>query len=112
MQAGFITNFRPGSTLQVREKDIIVLAVKRTGKVSDHYPRWLKPLYESGWPYTVDDAESVNYKNYTCYGCGINDRDRLYILYFEKILEKNRHYNIIEFAPTPSLSRLLKKCRM
>ncbi|MBK9533049.1 MAG: class I SAM-dependent methyltransferase [Chitinophagaceae bacterium] len=70
---------------------------------------WLKPLYESGWPYTVDDAETLNYKNYSCYGCGITDRDRLYILYFEKILEKNRHYNIIEFAPTPSLSRLLKK---
>ena len=70
---------------------------------------WVKPLFASGWPYTGDDAETLNYKNYTCYSCGITDRDRLYILFFEKILEKNRHYNIIEFAPTPSLSRLLKK---
>ncbi len=70
---------------------------------------WLKPLYKSGWPYTIDEAETLNHENYTCYGCGITDRDRLYILFFEKMLEKENHYDIVEFAPTPALSRLLKK---
>lgn len=70
---------------------------------------WLLPLYKSGWPYTLDDPETLNYKNYTCYGCGITDRDRLYILFFEKALEKDKQYNIVEFAPTAPLSAWLKK---
>ena len=71
--------------------------------------KWLKPLYACGWPFTLDDAETLNYKNYTCYGCGITDRDRLYILFFETFLKETQKYNVIEFAPTPSLSRFFKK---
>lgn len=69
---------------------------------------WLEPLYKSGWPYTPDDAETLNYENYFCYGCEISDRERLYILFLERILQKDKHYEIVEFAPSVSISRLLK----
>lgn len=70
---------------------------------------WFTLVKEAGWKYGPDDAETLNYRNYTCYGCGINDRDRLYLLYFEKILNDDQKYNIVEFAPTPVLGRFFKK---
>jgi SAM-dependent methyltransferase len=70
---------------------------------------WFKMLKDAGWKYELEDAETLNYKNYSCYGCGINDRDRLYLLYFKNILNKEKIYNIVEFAPTPVLSSFFKK---
>jgi len=67
----------------------------------DHYAK-------NGWPYSLDDAETLNYKNYTCYGCGISDRDRLYILFLEKTLQPAKHYDIVEFAPSAPLTRKLR----
>ncbi len=69
---------------------------------------WLTPLFASGWPYRLKDPETLNYENYACYGCGITDRDRLYILYFQKMLKGGSPLNVIEFAPTPPLSRFLR----
>src|SRR6266536_104669 len=70
---------------------------------------WFKILKRAGWKYELHEAETLNYKNYNCYGCNINDRDRLYLLYFEKVLKKDQHYNIIDFAPTPVLREYFKK---
>lgn len=70
---------------------------------------WVKLLKDAGWPYSLDDAETLNYRQYTCYGCGINDRDRMYLLYLERELEKNKPIQVVEFAPTPVLSRYFKK---
>jgi predicted SAM-dependent methyltransferase len=82
---------------------------KRYWKSFRPFPQqWLKGLRDSGWPYEPEDVETLNYKNYSCYGCGITDRDRLYILFFEKILSKNKSYKILEFAPRLSLSNFLK----
>ena len=70
--------------------------------------QWLQGLANSGWPYKPEDVETLNYKNYSCYGCGITDRDRLYILFFKKMLDKNKPYRVLEFAPRLPLSNFLK----
>jgi SAM-dependent methyltransferase len=62
-------------------------------------------LRVAGWPYALDDAETLNWRGYTCRGCGITDRDRLSILYLERTMQKSRHYDVVEFAPTPALRR-------
>lgn len=68
-----------------------------------------RSLKNAGWKYELEDAETLNFKNYTCYGCGINDRDRLYLIYLEKNLNKNEKYNVVEFAPSPALALFFKK---
>jgi predicted SAM-dependent methyltransferase len=69
---------------------------------------WLQGLTDSGWPYKPEDAETLNYEQYTCHGCGITDRDRLYILFLEKMLNRHKQHSILEFAPRPALSNFLK----
>lgn len=69
---------------------------------------WVDILRENGWKFKLDDAETLNYQNYTCYGCGMTDRDRLYALYLSDIIKERESVSIIEFAPTPALSNYLK----
>ena len=90
--------------------DYYCIGCNRNWKAFKPFPYvWFKMLKDAGWKYTLEDAETLNYKNYTCYGCGINDRDRLYLLYFRNILKTEKKYNIVEFAPTPVLSSFFKK---
>jgi SAM-dependent methyltransferase len=70
---------------------------------------WFTDLKKAGWQYELDDSETLNHKSYSCYGCGITDRDRLYLMYLQKVIDQNREYNIVEFAPSPSLTAFLKK---
>lgn len=70
--------------------------------------QWIQALHNSGWPYTLDEVETLNYKNYSCHRCGITDRDRLYILFFKKMLKSHQQYHILEFAPRPALSGFLQ----
>jgi predicted SAM-dependent methyltransferase len=71
--------------------------------------KWLQGLEAGGWPYKREDVETLNYDNYTCYGCGITDRDRLYLLFIEKKVIANKEYSIVEFAPRAALSKRLKE---
>ena len=71
-------------------------------------PEWLQPLQNSGWPYSMEEVETLNYKNYSCYNCGITDRDRLYIIFLEKMLDKHQQHRVLEFAPRPALSDFLR----
>ena len=84
-------------------------ACKKNWKRFRPFPsKWAAALKNSGWPYVLDDAETLNHKNYTCYGCGITDRGRLYILFFERLIRNEQHYNVVEFAPIPALSTCLR----
>lgn len=38
-------------------------------------------LAEHGFPYSLDDFETLNHRRYVCPVCGSVDRDRLYKLY-------------------------------
>jgi predicted SAM-dependent methyltransferase len=70
--------------------------------------KWLQALELNGWPYKKEAVETLNYDQYSCYGCGITDRDRLYILFIKRYIKAGKKYNIIEFAPRPALSKMLK----
>ena len=83
---------------------------KKNWKAFRPFPKeWLTNIEKQGWPYKLEDAETLNFENYSCYGCGITDRDRLYTIFFEEKLDSKKHYDIVEFAPTPALSKVLNK---
>lgn len=39
-----------------------------------------------GFPYSLDEMETINHRRYVCPVCGSVDRDRLYKLYVERFL--------------------------
>ena len=43
-------------------------------------------LAKYGFPYSVDDFETLNHRRYLCPVCGSIDRDRLYKLYVDRFL--------------------------
>jgi len=64
-----------------------------------------------GYPYTTDDAETMNAEQYCCPHCGATDRDRLYALYFEKKinLEPENALLLLDIGPSPALSEFIGK---
>lgn len=72
---------------------------------------WVEILKKSGWKFTLDDAETLNYQNYSCYDCGMTDRDRLYAIYLSQIIKERGSVSIIEFAPTRALSNYLRSLK-
>lgn len=62
-----------------------------------------------GFPYSLEDAETLNYKAYSCPLCGATDRDRLYALYLSKNIIANREYKLLDIAPSAPLSLFIKK---
>jgi SAM-dependent methyltransferase len=62
----------------------------------------------TGNPYKFDDAETLNYKEYNCPFCESNDRDRLYALYLDKNIQKNKIYKLLDIAPSKPLKEHLK----
>lgn len=65
-----------------------------------------------GYLYSLDDAETLNYKQYSCPHCSSSDRERLYALFLrEKAAchESKRKLDIVEFAPVKPLGQMIKK---
>lgn len=67
-----------------------------------------RELAEYGFPYTLDDFETLNHRRYVCPMCGSVDRDRLYQLYIERFLRPNGCRRVLEFAPSAPLSAYLR----
>lgn len=67
-------------------------------------------LEKYGYVYSFDDAETLNYKAYTCPNCGASDRDRLYAVFISKYLKESKCSNItlLEIAPSVPLSKFIK----
>ncbi|WP_207545710.1 class I SAM-dependent methyltransferase [Mycobacterium intracellulare] len=61
-----------------------------------------------GFPYSLDEMETINHRRYLCPVCGSVDRDRLYKLYFDRFLPPDGVRRVLEFAPSAPLSRYLK----
>lgn len=61
-----------------------------------------------GFPYSLDEMETINHRRYVCPVCGSVDRDRLYKLYVERFLPPDGVRRVLEFAPSAPLSRYLK----
>ena len=67
---------------------------------------------QNGYIYSFDDAETLNYKQYSCPHCYSSDRDRLYALYIRDKAAghyKKRTLDIVEFAPFQPLGQMIKK---
>lgn len=68
-----------------------------------------------GYPYSFDDAETLNYSQYSCPHCHASDRDRLYALFIKEKSEGyvgKKHLDLLEFAPFKPLGQLVKRLRI
>lgn len=83
--------------------------------VSDFLPIpdfYMENIRKFGYPYTFDDAETLNADNYSCPHCGASDRDRLYACYMEKKLAWHDYRDkvrLLDIAPSASLSNFIKR---
>lgn len=60
-------------------------------------------------PYSLEDFETLNVGQYSCPVCQASDRDRLYALFLRLRYSGNaKPIRILDIAPAPALSRLLK----
>jgi SAM-dependent methyltransferase len=65
---------------------------------------YLRHAREFGYVHSVSDIETLNLAAYSCPACDAADRERLYALYFDRVLptlERTRRYRLVEFAPGP-----------
>jgi len=65
-----------------------------------------------GYPFTFNDLETMNANQYNCPSCGASDRDRLYALYINKVLEQSLSINsmsLLDIAPSYPLKTFLLK---
>jgi hypothetical protein len=64
-----------------------------------------------GFPFSPDDFETLNSRQYSCPYCGAADRDRLSALYLSKVLQSHdlseKVITILDIAPSPSLKNFL-----
>ena len=56
----------------------------------------------------LEYMETLNTSEYICPKCGILDRDRLITLYLKECFQRNTEGLLLEFAPSPALSHMLK----
>ena len=89
-------------TLQCPSCGFYIPAYKPVGEF------FTKNMEENGFPYKISEFETLNHEAYACPNCNTSDRDRMYILFFEKFVDKNKQINLVDFAPT-GVSRYLKK---
>lgn len=62
-----------------------------------------------GFPYSLDQMETINHRRYVCPVCGSVDRDRLYKLYVDRYLPPDGGVReVLEFAPSAPLSAYLR----
>lgn len=75
-------------------------------------PSMLEDLRKHGWKFQKHEAETSNIDSYSCPHCDASDRDRLYALYLADYFQRVRApgtIKIVDFGPTPSLSRFISK---
>jgi SAM-dependent methyltransferase len=73
---------------------------------------YVRMVREHAYIYPLDTIETFNIAAYSCPSCDASDRERLYALYLDRAfspLELGRRYRLLEFAPSPGLSRKLKR---
>ena len=71
---------------------------------------YLENMKKYGYPYTTDEAETMNAEQYSCPHCGASDRDRLYACYLEEKISQYHSSDqlfLLDIAPTPSLSKFI-----
>jgi SAM-dependent methyltransferase len=64
-----------------------------------------------GYPY-FGKGETINLREYSCPHCGASDRERLYTLFLDKVVQRSDFENgrkILHFAPEPALSARIQR---
>lgn len=61
-----------------------------------------------GFPYSLDDFETLNHREYRCPVCGASDRDRLYKLFVDRLVTPRGTRRVLDFAPSQPLSEYLR----
>lgn len=64
-----------------------------------------------GYPYALDDHETINHSAYSCPVCVSSDRDRLYAAFFEPLfaaLDRTRLHLFLEIAPSRAFAHWVK----
>jgi len=95
-----------GHTFQCPICDAGLRAFKPIGR------SFLRNLEKHGFVYPVSAFETLNLTHYQCPSCGAIDRERLYAIYLERRLpelDPRRRHRFVDFAPSPALSRKLRK---
>jgi SAM-dependent methyltransferase len=72
-------------------------------------PKYLALQKQNGFPYHFEDGETLNFLEFKCTFCGATDRDRLYALHLKQNLKKDSVCKLLDFAPSYSLQKFLKK---
>jgi SAM-dependent methyltransferase len=73
---------------------------------------YVRNASQHGYPYSFDQAETLNYRDYSCPVCRASDRDRLYALYIQDYLAHvatDGSLQILDFAPSASFSRFMER---
>lgn len=89
-----------------KECSVCAKKVKNFEPLSSYYKNQAA-LYN--FPFSADEAETLNYKEYTCPYCGASDRDRLYALYIQQNTNPEKQYKLLDIAPAPALRNFLKR---
>ena len=78
------------------------------------YKSFPRKLRETGFVYPLESFETLNLAAYSCPACDASDRERLYALYMHErfaMLDQDRRYRFIDFAPSLALSRMLRNVK-
>jgi predicted SAM-dependent methyltransferase len=72
---------------------------------------FMSELHENECFHPMFTAETINLKHYECGNCGASDRDRLYALYFKKVLSStgDQSFSLLDIAPSAPLSVFFKR---
>ena len=70
---------------------------------------FFKDMQDNQFSHSPFLFETFNFSKYSCSYCGSSDRERLYALYIDKYLIKNKtNYRILDFMPSGSFKAYMK----
>lgn len=69
---------------------------------------FFKELNEYQHVHSIFQAEMLNLESYLCPACQASDRDRLYALYFQRVMRGTDSKKLLDFAPSPAFQKFLK----
>lgn len=84
---------------------------KRVANFDPISPYYQENRSKYGYPFTFDDQETMNAKQYVCPSCGASDRCRLYALYISQLVNQGSVHNgfaLLDIAPSLPLQTFLR----
>lgn len=73
---------------------------------------FLREMYENQCIHSIFQGETINLEQYECPACHCSDRDRLYFLYIQRVLQnldKSKKIRLLEIAPAAQLRKVLRQ---